>query len=84
MGLLGVDTDPAVPMGAVVARELQLLGSHGMAAHEYPAMLDDIARGAIDPRPLLRDVIGLDDAPLRLAALGTPGAGAGGVTVIRL
>ncbi|GAA2071279.1 alcohol dehydrogenase catalytic domain-containing protein [Williamsia deligens] len=84
VGLLGADTDPAVPMGAVVARELRLLGSHGMAAHEYPAMLDDIARGAIDPRPLLRDVIGLDDAPSRLAELGAPGAGAGGVTVIRL
>ncbi|MGZ8179452.1 zinc-dependent alcohol dehydrogenase family protein [Williamsia sp. SKLECPSW1] len=84
VGLLGADTDPAVPMGAVVARELQLLGSHGMAAHEYPAMLADIADGVIDPRPLLRDVIGLDETPDRLADLGTPGSGAGGVTVIRL
>ena len=26
-------------MGLVVARELELLGSHGMAAHAYPEML---------------------------------------------
>ena len=83
VGLLGADADPAVPMGAVVARELQLLGSHGMAAHEYPAMLADIASGALAPQRLLGEVIGLADAPARLADLGRPGAGAGGVTIIR-
>jgi D-arabinose 1-dehydrogenase-like Zn-dependent alcohol dehydrogenase len=30
---------PRVPMDLVIARELELLGSHGMAAHAYPEML---------------------------------------------
>jgi alcohol dehydrogenase len=84
VGLLGADTDPCVPMGDVVARELRLLGSHGMAAHEYPAMLADIASGALAPQRLIGQVIGLADAPARLADLGRPGAGTGGVTVIRI
>lgn len=84
VGLLGADVAPAVPMGAVVARELQVLGSHGMAAHEYPAMLADIAAGRLAPQRLLGEVIGLPDVPARLGDLGRPGAGAGGVTVIRI
>ncbi|SIS19291.1 alcohol dehydrogenase [Williamsia sterculiae] len=82
VGLLGDDAAPAVPMGLVVARELQLLGSHGMAAHTYPAMLAEIAAGTLRPQKLLRDVIDLGAAPARLMALGEPGAGAGGVTVV--
>ena len=30
---------PAIPMDLVIARELELLGSHGMAAHDYPEMM---------------------------------------------
>ncbi|MBJ7287291.1 alcohol dehydrogenase catalytic domain-containing protein [Williamsia sp.] len=82
VGLLGDDVAPAVPMGLVIAHELQLLGSHGMAAHTYPVMLAEIAAGTLRPQALLRDAIGLDDAPARLMALGDPGAGVGGVTVV--
>ena len=84
VGLLGgQDARPAVDMGLVVARELQLLGSHGMAAHDYPEMLGLVADGTLDPGRLVRERIGLGDAAARLEALGRPGAGAGGVTVIR-
>ncbi len=31
---------PPIPMGSVIANELEILGSHGMQAHQYPAMLD--------------------------------------------
>ena len=31
---------PPIPMGTVIANELEILGSHGMQAHQYPAMLD--------------------------------------------
>ena len=41
---------PAVPMERVIARELQVLGSHGMAAHAYPELLGLIAAGRLDPR----------------------------------
>jgi len=41
---IGLMTDshatPPIPMGTVIANELEILGSHGMQAHQYPAMLD--------------------------------------------
>ncbi|MFI1097222.1 zinc-dependent alcohol dehydrogenase family protein [Streptomyces sp. NPDC020917] len=70
----------AVPMDRVVALELELLGSHGMAAHAYPEMMRLVAAGVLRPDLLLGEVIGLDAAPAALAALshGSPA----GVTVI--
>ena len=70
-------------MGIVIASELQVLGSHGMAAHDYPQMLDEIASGALRPELLVREVIDLAEAPGRLAGLSEVGSGAGGSTVIR-
>jgi alcohol dehydrogenase len=84
VGLLGgPDASPTVDMGRVLGRELQLLGSHGMPASDYPELLARVADGTLDPSLLLRDRIGLAEAGPRLAALGLPGAGAGGMTVIR-
>lgn len=84
IGLLaGADGRPKVPMDLVIGSELQVLGSHGMAAHTYPAMMDEIAAGVLRPELLIRDRITLDGAPGRLAALGEPGQGAGGITIIR-
>jgi alcohol dehydrogenase len=79
----GADAWPSVDMGRVLAQELQLLGSHGMPAADYPALLAHVADGTLDPGRLLRDRIGLAEAGPRLVALGRPGAGAGGITVIR-
>lgn len=84
VGLLGGDeAHPVVDMGRVVGQELQLLGSHGMAASAYPELLALVADGTLAPQRLLRDRIGLAAGAVRLAGLGEPGAGAGGVTVIR-
>lgn len=83
VGLLGgADAQPPVDMGRVIGLELQLLGSHGMAAADYPEMLALIADGTLEPFRLIRDRIGLEQAPARLVALGDPGSGSGGVTVI--
>jgi alcohol dehydrogenase len=81
--LLGDEAQARVPMDLVIAGELQLLGSHGLAAHDYPPMLASIASGALRPDRLLKDHISLEEAGPRLAALGTAGAGAGGITLIR-
>ncbi|MEU2350143.1 zinc-dependent alcohol dehydrogenase family protein [Modestobacter sp. NPDC049651] len=63
-----------VPMELVIARELQLLGSHGMAAADYPAMLSLIAAGRLRPELLVTRQLGLADAGPALAAVGrTPG-----------
>jgi alcohol dehydrogenase len=70
-------------IGIVIGSELQVLGSHGMAAHDYPPMLEEIASGLLRPELLIRDVIGLDEVPQRLAALSEVGSGAGGSTIIR-
>lgn len=72
VGLMLADQAVAgVPMDRVVANELEILGSHGMAAHEYPAMLAAIADGSIDPRILVGRTITLDEAPEALAAMGS-------------
>lgn len=67
--MLGDDAMASVPMDLVVAHELEILGSHGMAAHEYPEMLAAIAAGRIDPRPLVGRRISLDEAPAALAGM---------------
>jgi alcohol dehydrogenase len=80
--MLGEHATPPVPMDLVVASELEILGSHGMAAHEYPQMLDAIASGRIDPQLLVGRTITLEEAPTALAGMD---AGVHpGMTVIEL
>ena len=70
--LLGDAARTALPMDLVVARELTVLGSHGMPAVDYPAMLDLVGSGALDPERLVTRRIGLDDAGAALAAMDGP------------
>lgn len=53
---------PRVPMARVIGWELDVLGCHGMAASDYPAMIDLIASGALRPQHLVERVIGLEEA----------------------
>ncbi|MGH8863001.1 MAG: zinc-dependent alcohol dehydrogenase family protein [Jatrophihabitantaceae bacterium] len=80
--LVAGDAMPPVDMAAVIGRELEIVGSHGMAAHTYPQLLAEIADGRLDPGRLVTRVIGLDDAPAALAAMssGSPR----GTTVVSL
>ncbi|MEV0243997.1 zinc-dependent alcohol dehydrogenase family protein [Streptomyces sp. NPDC050674] len=65
-----------VPMARAIALELELLGSHGMAAHGYPPMLELVRSGVLRPDLLVTSTITLDEVPSALAAMGTaPGAG---------
>ena len=72
---------PRVPMDLVIARELELLGSHGMAAHAYPEMLALVQAGRLRPGQLVSSRIGLDQAPQALVAMSD--ASPVGMTVIR-
>jgi len=81
--LLGSSSTPPIPMDQVVTRELEIYGSHGMAARDYPAMLDRVADGTLRPDLLLGAVIGLEDAGRALAAMDGPASSAG-MTVVRL
>jgi D-arabinose 1-dehydrogenase-like Zn-dependent alcohol dehydrogenase len=70
---------PAVPMDLVVAHELQVLGSHGMAAHAYPELLGLIGAGRLRPQALVTRQLTLDEAGAALAEVGR-GAGIAVVT----
>jgi alcohol dehydrogenase len=77
VGLLaGDDRHPQVPMDQVVANELEILGSHGMQAYEYPRMLTMIADGRLDPASLLGGTIDLSTAARNFSTReGFDGAG---------
>jgi alcohol dehydrogenase len=63
VGLLPpVNGHPRVPMARVIGWELDLLGSHGMAAADYPGMLALIEAGRLRPQQLIERVISLDEA----------------------
>jgi len=67
--MLGDHAAPAVPMPKIVGQEIELLGSHGMQAHRYGAMLDMVASGTLDPARLVGDQISLSDAPEALMSM---------------
>ena len=81
VGLL-LDGPVPLPMDVVIARELEIYGSHGMAARDYPAMMAMDADSTLRPGLLIGDVIGLEDTGRALAAMDAP-AGTG-LTVVRL
>lgn len=60
--MLGDHARSPIPMDRVIAYELEILGSHGMQAHRYQAMLDMIAAGQLAPQQLIGSRISLDDA----------------------
>lgn len=75
--------EPVVDVPRVIALELSVLGSHGMAAADYPELVDLVVEGRLRPQELVTTVIGLDEAPAAMEAMNTP-AGAAGMTIIDL
>ena len=70
VGLLPAVTGrPTVPMELVVARELEILGSHGMPAHAYRELLPMVETGALRPAELITGELALPAAPAALAAM---------------
>lgn len=81
VGLMaGADANPPFPLHLVIARELEVVGSHGLAAHAYPRLLGMVREGRLDPARLVTREIPLDAAPDALASLHT--APHPGVTII--
>jgi alcohol dehydrogenase len=77
IGLLAGDqADPPLPMGRVIAHELEIYGSHGMQAHAYPELFEMIAAGKLPLGKLIGRRVTLDEAGPALAGLATsPGKG---------
>jgi D-arabinose 1-dehydrogenase-like Zn-dependent alcohol dehydrogenase len=72
-----------LPMDLVIARELEIYGSHGMAARDYPGMLRMVADGTLRPGLLVGEVITLGQVGRALASMDEPGSSAG-MTVVSL
>lgn len=80
--LLGEDADPALPIGRVIAQELQILGSHGLAVPEYAELLADIAAGRLDLAGTVGRVIEAEELPDAMLAMSAPPTSPG-MTVAR-
>lgn len=67
VGLMtGSHRHPNVPMDKVLAGELEIIGSHGMQAYKYPAMMEMIRSGKLHPEKLIERTISLEEATLAL------------------
>lgn len=72
LGLLSGDqANPPLPMGAVIANELEIIGSHGMQAHQFPNMLDMIVSGKIQPQRMLGKAVTLEQGIQELMDLNS-------------
>jgi len=81
VGLMLADhRHPAVPMDKVIANELEILGSHGIQAYNYPALLRMIKSGKLRPEKLIGKTIRLDESIEALANMNS--FSTTGVTVI--
>ena len=61
--MLGDHAAPSVPMPKIVGQEIELLGSHGMPAHRYGAMLDMVKSGKLNPARLVGEKTSTEQAP---------------------
>ncbi|QND51294.1 zinc-dependent alcohol dehydrogenase family protein [Phyllobacterium sp. 628] len=67
--MLGDHARAPIPMDKVIAYELEILGSHGMQAFRYKALMDMLEQGKLAPQKLIGKRIALDDAPAALMAM---------------
>jgi len=62
VGLMaGSEASPEIPMGKVIAHELEIKGSHGMQAYEYPSLMEMILSGKIQPEKLIGKTVTLEE-----------------------
>jgi alcohol dehydrogenase len=77
----GPHATPSLPLYELVyARQLQIIGTRGLAASRFPALFAMISAGRMDPGRLVTGTIPLDQAPAAIAGIDTYGAA--GVTVV--
>lgn len=69
--MLGDHAAPQIPMAQVIGHELEILGSHGMQAWRYEAMLALVASGKLSPQKLIGRHLSLDEAVPALTTMDT-------------
>jgi alcohol dehydrogenase len=80
IGLLSTGELPVMPLDRILAWELDILGSHGMSAADYPGMLDLVAHGDLRPQDLLGGAVSLERGAQLLPRLDQ--SGSVGITVV--
>lgn len=58
-----------IPIDRIIARELEILGSHGMPAYRYNEMLRLIQEGKLQPEKLISDKVKLEDVVNELPSM---------------
>jgi len=69
--MLAEDAWAKLPMAQVIAKELSIMGSHGMQAWRYPDMLNMISSGKLEPKKLIGKTVSLAEAGQELMAMGS-------------
>jgi alcohol dehydrogenase len=81
VGLMVADQrQPSIPMDQVLANELEILGSHGIQAHRYPALFEMIRVGKLQPGKLVGKTVSLEESLIDLVDMNS--FSGTGVTVI--
>jgi alcohol dehydrogenase len=57
--LLGGENNPPIPMDRVIAQELEILGSHAMAGHTFPDMMEMVISKKVQPEKLITNRVDL-------------------------
>ena len=60
---------PIVPMARVAGRELEIIGSHGLAASDMPAILALVEAGKLDPSKLVERECTLEEGARAIEAM---------------
>ena len=79
--LLTEDGLTPMAMARVIAWELEILGSHGMAAVDYPKLLEMVSNGQLNPELFIKRVIDLEAGANALAEFNN--SVQDGITIIK-
>ena len=72
---------PKIPMGVVVAKEIDIRGSRGMSPKNYPAIFNMIKSGVVAPKSLIGSELTLEEGADLLTSMDQfPGAGVAVIT----
>ncbi len=63
---VGIGGDAAIPLGALVAREVRLVGTFRFHA-EFAHAIEVLSSGRLDPAPMLTEVVPAEEAPRAFA-----------------
>ena len=68
--MMGGAQDAAVPLDRVIAKELEIVGSHAIAAHSFPEIFALVASGKVAPEKLIKHRVTLEEGARVLEKMG--------------